>query len=72
MAHKDAPGRVAEIGGILADNEVNIAEMKLWRSLRGGDALMFLEIDQQIWPEIVEKIKKASGVTEVTFLPRLM
>lgn len=72
IAHQDEPGRVAEIGDILAKRNINIAQMKLWRSLRGGDALMLLEVDQPIWEDTLNEVKKATGVSKVTFIPGLM
>jgi L-serine dehydratase len=41
----DVKGSVASIAGILADNDVNIATLRLTRKERGGDAFMVIEVD---------------------------
>lgn len=46
--HTDAPGAIASISNLLARNDVNIASMKVYRSFRGGDAIMIIEMDQDI------------------------
>ncbi|HEV7704672.1 MAG TPA: L-serine ammonia-lyase, iron-sulfur-dependent subunit beta [Gemmatimonadaceae bacterium] len=42
----DQPGSVARIAGILAEQQVNLATMRLTRKERGGDAFMVLECDE--------------------------
>jgi L-serine dehydratase len=41
----DVTGSVASIAGILADNGLNIATLRLTRKQRGGDAFMVIEVD---------------------------
>ncbi|MGV3709668.1 MAG: L-serine ammonia-lyase, iron-sulfur-dependent subunit beta [Gemmatimonas sp.] len=43
----DVKGSIARIAGILADNSINIATLKLTRKERGGDAFMVIEVDDQ-------------------------
>ncbi len=43
----DVKGSVARIAGLLADNDLNIATLKLSRKERGGDAFMVIELDHQ-------------------------
>jgi L-serine dehydratase len=42
---EDVKGSVACIAGILADNDLNIATLRLTRKARGGDAFMVIEVD---------------------------
>ena len=42
----DVKGSIATIAGILADNDINIATLRLTRKERGGDAFMVIEVDQ--------------------------
>ena len=42
---QDRPGSVARICGILAEEGLNLATMRLARKERGGDAFMVLELD---------------------------
>jgi L-serine dehydratase len=45
LVAEDVKGSVARIAGLLADNDVNIATLKLTRKERGGDAFMVIEVD---------------------------
>ena len=45
LVAEDIKGSVARIAGLLADGGVNIANLRLTRKERGGDAFMVIEID---------------------------
>ncbi len=47
LVAEDVKGSVARIAGLLADNDLNIATLKLTRKERGGDAFMVIELDNQ-------------------------
>jgi L-serine dehydratase len=47
LVAEDIPGSIARITGILADDEINIATLRLTRKQRGGDAFMVIEVDEQ-------------------------
>jgi L-serine dehydratase len=47
LVAEDVPGSVARIATILAEDEINIATLRLTRKERGGDAFMVIEIDEQ-------------------------
>jgi len=47
LVAEDVPGSVARIATILADDEINIATLRLTRKHRGGDAFMVIEVDEQ-------------------------
>src|SRR5918912_986747 len=53
---EDRPGSVARIAGILADEGVNLATMRVTRKHRGGDAFMVIECDEQPGPRACELI----------------
>ena len=46
LVAEDRPGSVARIAGILAEERVNLATMRVTRKERGGDAFMVLECDE--------------------------
>jgi L-serine dehydratase len=46
LVAEDRPGSVARIAGILAEEKVNLATMRVTRKERGGDAFMVLECDE--------------------------
>lgn len=45
LVAEDRPGSVARVAGILADEHVNLATMRVSRKARGGDAFMVIECD---------------------------
>jgi L-serine dehydratase len=47
LVAEDVKGSVARIATILADDEINIATLRLTRKARGGDAFMVIEVDEQ-------------------------
>lgn len=48
ISHHDTPGIVAAVTRQLSDRQINIANMKVFRSYRGGSAVMVIETDQPI------------------------
>jgi L-serine dehydratase len=47
LVAEDIPGSIARIAGILAEDAINIATLRLTRKQRGGDAFMVIEVDEQ-------------------------
>ena len=47
LVAEDVKGSVARIATILAEDEINIATLRLTRKARGGDAFMVIEVDEQ-------------------------
>lgn len=67
----DQPGHVSEVTSMLAHKLVNIATMQLYRSGRGGHAVMVLECDQEVPAGALTWLKKLEGVEKVTYLSLL-
>lgn len=67
VQHQDVAGEVAAVTQQLADMKINIANMSLCRSRRGGDALMVIETDQKIPPAARMLIGEISSVKSVTY-----
>ena len=67
----DQPGHVSEVTAMLAHKGVNIAYMQLYRSNRGGGAVMVVECDQGVPQEGIKWLEKAEGVVKVTYLSLL-
>ena len=63
----DQPGHVAEVTSMLQHKMVNIASMQLYRSRRGGSAVMVLELDQEVPAEAVDWLRHLEGVEKVTY-----
>lgn len=66
--HKDVPGRVTAVTSMLSQKGVNIAAMKLFRTTRGGDAVMVIECDQEVPIESVQWLESLEGIIKVTYL----
>lgn len=64
----DQPGHVAAVTNTLANNNINIATMQLFRDRCGGYAVMVIETDQSINKEIIAEMKHAEGIIKVTYL----
>ena len=47
LVAEDVKGSVARIATILAEDDINIATLRLTRKARGGDAFMVIEVDEQ-------------------------
>ncbi len=47
LVAEDIKGSIARIAGILSDDGVNIATLRLTRKHRGGDAFMVIEVDER-------------------------
>lgn len=47
LVYPDHPGVVAQVSGTLAAEALNIAEMRIHRTARGGEALMVLSLGQE-------------------------
>jgi L-serine dehydratase len=67
--HRDTPGAVAAVTQLLAREGINIAQMKVFRFYRGGNAVMVIETDQSVQYGLTESIKELSFVTFTTIIP---
>lgn len=66
--HKDIPGRVTAVTSKLSESNVNIATMKLYRTVRGGDAVMIIECDHEVSVETMKSLEALEGIIKVTYL----
>lgn len=64
----DQPGHVAEVTSMLASKEINIANMQMYRNMRGGEAVMVIECDQEVPDECITWLKKVEGVKDAAYL----
>ncbi|MDD3368955.1 MAG: L-serine ammonia-lyase, iron-sulfur-dependent subunit beta [Lachnospiraceae bacterium] len=69
--NQDQPGHVASVTAMLAHKSVNIAELRLYRSGRGGMAVMVVECDQELPEEAIKWLEKQEGIVKVTYLSLL-
>lgn len=63
--HRDLPGVISRISSILFEENINIANMRVYRNARGKMATMALETDSLISESIVSRIKKIKEIENV-------
>jgi D-3-phosphoglycerate dehydrogenase / 2-oxoglutarate reductase len=57
--YDDVPGVIGRVGTLFGEAGINIANMTVSRTRRGGKALMALSIDQPAPPELIERLAAA-------------
>jgi D-3-phosphoglycerate dehydrogenase len=60
--HRDQPGVIGQAGTILGRHGVNIAGMQVGRHHRGGEALMVLNVDDEISPAALDELRAIPGL----------
>lgn len=68
--NQDQPGHVAEVTSMLAQKKINIATLQLYRSGKGGRAVMVVECDQDVPKDGLEWLEKVEGIIKVTYLKK--
>lgn len=66
--HRDHPGVLAKITAIIAEHNLNIAFMSVYRNDRGKDAFMVLELDEISDKSIIHDIKGISSDIDEVYL----
>ena len=69
LSYQDRPGVIAKVTSLLATDEVNIATMRVSREARGSLALMIIEVDQPVSPEVRAMCGRIPGVGTVISVP---
>lgn len=64
----DQPGHVTEITSMLSHKSINIATMQLYRSAKGGHAVIVLECDQEVHADAIRWLAHLEGILKVTYL----
>ena len=67
LRYDDVPGVIGRVGTIFGEAEVNIANMAVSRTNRGGEALMALTLDTPVPPEVAQSFA-GRGVLEARFV----
>ncbi|WP_083512009.1 L-serine ammonia-lyase, iron-sulfur-dependent subunit beta [Amphibacillus sediminis] len=62
IMHNDRFGAIASVTEILAKHEINIGRMEVNRKDIGKEALMTIELDQNIEPEIEQELRSAKHI----------
>lgn len=64
----DKPGVIGRVGTFLGDSGINIAGMQVGRRSIGGEAVMALQVDDQITPQLLERLARLEGVLTARFV----
>lgn len=62
LYHRDRPGLIGEIGQLLGQANVNIAEMQVGRDAPRGRALTAVRVDDPVAPDLAAKLRLIEGV----------
>jgi len=68
ITHKDKPGIIAHVTDVLAKGRINIAFMKVYRTLKGGDAMMVIEADHVVDMRTMEMLNNLDSVKSATLI----
>lgn len=69
--HLDRPGVVARLTNVLADNQINIAFMRLYREQKGKRAYMIIETDETIPTPVSEQLNRLESVERALIIPTI-
>lgn len=71
IVHKDRPGVVNRVTSILARYKINIAYMRVSRKMRGQEAMMILETDDELSTEVVEDCSEIPRLLKAFAIPAI-
>jgi len=61
-SHQDHPGVIAAIATLLAKHDINIASVELGRDKPRGHAVMLLQVDEPVSPDLLREIQRQAGL----------
>lgn len=64
----DREGVISHVATVLAENGINIATMKVSRAQKSKEAICVIEVDDQVTPEVFEKLKHHEHIKEVKLI----
>ena len=62
VQHNDRPGVVAKVSGLLAGSDINIAGIELGRDRPRGRAVMLIQVDDPVSPELQRALRAEAGL----------
>jgi L-serine dehydratase len=71
IRHRDEPGVIAQVSGLLAQHGLNIATMQVFRSRAGGDAVMVIEVDELPQAGVMRILRAMRGVQDAALMEKL-
>ncbi|GFN23083.1 phosphoglycerate dehydrogenase [Thermanaeromonas sp. C210] len=68
VPHIDRPKIIGPVGLAMGDHGINIAAMQVGRREAGGEAVMIMSIDSEVPREVLQVLRRISGVLDVRYL----
>ncbi len=65
LQNRDVPGVIGQVGTILGAYDVNIGEWRMGRGQQGGEALSFINLDNEPPPPVLQALEKIPAITQV-------
>ena len=66
LSNEDRPGVIGNLGSTLGAHGINIASMQIGRDKPGGEALSFLQIDDDPGEDVLDELSKLPHIKTVT------
>jgi D-3-phosphoglycerate dehydrogenase len=68
ITNDDKPGVIGNIGTSTAERGINIANMHLGRDTRNGNAIVLIEIDEELGNDGLAHLRSLPNITDVQYL----
>ncbi len=70
FTHRDTPGVIGYVGNVLAEEQVNIAQMAVGRrdEMAGGPAIGVLNLDMPVSESTMQKVRQFEGMESATLI----
>ena len=68
ITNYDKPGVIGDIGTSCAQRGINIANMHLGRDARDGNAIVLIELDEQLSADNIEHLRSLPNINDVRYL----
>lgn len=66
VVHDDCYGVIAAVSNVLAKHEINIGHMEVSRKDKGKEALMVIEVDQNVDEQLLNEVASLANISKVT------
>jgi D-3-phosphoglycerate dehydrogenase len=66
--HKDRPGVIGGVGMILGKNDINIAAMTVGREEARGEAIMILNVDDEVPQNVLKEMVEKAGLYDARYV----
>ena len=68
ITNDDKPGVIGDIGSTTAERGINIANMHLGRDAQNGNAIVLLEVDEQLGNDDLDHLRSLPHINDVQYL----